>query len=97
MTTISDLNEAIERLDAMRAELGPAIDQMTALEKDIRAHVLETGETHDRITIRNGYTRVSWDNRALAGYAVDHPEIKQFAKESEVGPSVAISKAEVAR
>lgn len=91
-TQINDLNEAIEQLDAMRAELGPAIEQMNALEKRIRAHVLATGEKHDRITVRNGYTRVSWDSRALFGYAVDHPEIKAFCSTSEVGPSVAISK-----
>jgi hypothetical protein len=93
VNTINDLNQALEQLDAMRAELGPAIEQMNALERAIRDHVLETGETHDRITIRAGYTRISWDNRALAGYAVDHPEIKQFAKTSDIGPSVAISKA----
>ena len=60
----------------------------------IKAHVKETGETAEvegaSISIRNGYTRVSWDSKALAGFAVVHPEINEFKTVREIGPSVTI-------
>ena len=78
----------------MMIELSPAIDSMEALGKRIKEHVLETGEKADvtgvTVTIRNGYTRQSWDGKALTGYAAAHPEIMQFCKESAVSPSVAL-------
>jgi len=78
----------------MTAELKPALDMLNALEREIKAYVLDTGEVAEvdgaSITIRNGYTRKSWDGRALTGYAAAHPEIEQFCKEAEVGPSAVI-------
>lgn len=78
----------------MKAELKPALDQLSAMEKAIKAHVLETGEVCEidgaAVSIRNGYTRKSWDSKALTGYAAAHPEIMQFCKESEIGPAAVI-------
>lgn len=87
-----DLVEALDRLDVMRAEIGPAIDQMTALEKRIREHVLETGEKDDRITIRRGSTRYVVDTRRLVEFAETVPAVWAFIEERETPPSVAIRK-----
>lgn len=87
--------EMLAKYRDMKIELQPAIDAMTALEKQIKAHVLETGEiSHGvdgiEVNVRSGYTRQSWDSKALAGYAAAHPEIAQFCKETNVSPSVSI-------
>ena len=78
----------------MKLELQPAIDQLKAIEKDIKKHVLETGEVAEidgaSVSIRNGYERKSWDNKALTGYAAAHPEIGQFCKVSAVKASAVI-------
>lgn len=87
-----DLVEALDRLDAMRAEIGPAIDQMTTLEKRIRAHVLETGETDTRITIRRGSTRFVVDTKRLVEWAETNPAAWAFIEERESPPNVAIRK-----
>ena len=42
------------------------------------------------VSIRNGYERKSWDNKALTGYAAAHPEIGQFCKVSAVKASAVI-------
>ena len=67
---------------------------LKTLEKEIKAYVLETGEVAEvdgcAVSIRNGYTRTSWDGRALTGYAAAHPEIEQFCKRSEIKPSAVI-------
>lgn len=90
--TIADLNAAIKSLDAMRVEIQPMLDAIKEQEDAIREHVLKTGELHDRVQIRDEYTRVSWDSRALEGFASAHPEILQFRKESTVKRTVVIKK-----
>ena len=78
----------------MKIELKPALDLLAELEMQIKEHVRETGETIDidgaSITVRPGTVRKTWDNRALEGYAVSHPEILQFLKKSPVAPAVTI-------
>jgi hypothetical protein len=63
------------------------------LEAEIKAAVLEAGRT-----IKGTYhsfvwskPRVSWDTKALDGYAAAHPEIQQFRIEGS--PSVSVRKA----
>ena len=89
-----DLGLMLEVYAEMKAELQPALDQLKAIEKDIKAYVMETGEVAEvegcAVSIRNGYTRKSWDGRALTGYAAAHPEIEQFCKVTEIGPSAVI-------
>lgn len=79
-----NLDEMLQQYAAMTIELAPALDAMKDLERRIKAHVLETGETGNgdavAVTIRNGYERTTWDGKALAGYAAAHPEIEQFCK-----------------
>lgn len=64
------------------------------LKKQIEAHILTTGQGVEaagiKASIRAGYTRAAWDNKGLRGYAVAHPEINTFLKESQVKASVVI-------
>lgn len=59
------------------------------VEAEIKLAVLSAGET-----VKGAYTavyakgRVSWDSKALAGYAAAHPEIERF--KSIGAPSVSI-------
>lgn len=89
-----NLTEALEKYRDMNIELSPAIDAMKDLEKQIKDHILETGEMADvdgvTVSIRSGYTRTSWDGKKLEGYAAAHPEVLAFAKETAVGQSVAV-------
>ena len=88
------LESMLERYREMRAEIQPSLDFMKAIEKKIKTRVMETGEVAEvdgaSVSIRSGYTRTSWDGKALQGYAAAHPEIEQFCKTSEVGPAAVI-------
>ena len=78
----------------MKNDLQPMMAELKNMEKFIKEHVMETGEVVEidgaSVSIRNGYTRTSWDSRALSGYAAAHPEIQQFCKQSEIKPSAVI-------
>ena len=91
---VMNLELNLQMYAEMKAELQPALDLLKALEKEIKAHVLESGEVAEvdgaSVSIRNGYTRTSWDGKALTGYAAAHPEIEQFCKRSEIKPSAVI-------
>jgi hypothetical protein len=88
------LEDALVHLRDMRAEVKPMLDAIASQERQIKAHVLESGEVAEvdgaSVSIRKGYTRTSWDSRALKGYAVVHPEIEQFKTEKEIGPAAVI-------
>ena len=62
------------------------------LDAAIRSAVVSLGFTVDSEHLQAVYCngRVSWDTRALDGYAKAHPELLPFRKESE--PSVRIGK-----
>lgn len=90
-----NLDEMLAEYRDMFIELSPHIDALENLKRLIVAHVKETGETGNTegvtVKIRSGYERVSWDGKALAGYAAAHPEIETFKSVSAVGPSVTIA------
>lgn len=81
-------------LDALDAEYQPkrlaAAEKLTALEGEIKRVVAAGGATVKGGLFQAVYTkgRVSWDSKALEGYAAAHPEIIAFRKEGE--PSVSI-------
>ena len=88
--------EIKEKLAEIDAEFDPKIEQLlqekSQLEAEIKDEVLNAGRT-----IKGTYhsfvwskPRVSWDTKALDGYAVSHPEIAQFR--SEGSPSVSVRK-----
>ena len=91
---MNDLESMLNELVAMKAEAAPMLDAIKTLEKQIRQHVSDTGEVAEVdgavVSIRNGYTRTSWDGKALNGFAAAHPEILEFKTEKQIGPSVAI-------
>lgn len=73
--------------DAITAQLD---EQITALEGTVKAAVLRLGATlrGSRLMAVWNKARITWDTTKLDGYAVAHPEILTFRKESE--PSVTI-------
>ena len=83
-----------DELDAISAEFTPrltaASDKFTALEAQIKDAVKAQGKTEKGDRWQFVYTkgRVSWDTKALDGYAAAHPELAQFKTEGE--PSVSI-------
>lgn len=88
------LTEEIKaQLDAIGAEFDPLMEAInetiTRLEAEVKAAVLSKGST-----VKGAYTaiynkgRVSWDTKALEGYAAAHPEIEKFKKTGD--PSVSI-------
>ncbi len=89
--------EIKDLLAEIDAEFDPKIAELNQtkaiLEAQIKAQVLEAGRT-----IKGTYhsfvwskPRVSWDTKALDGYAAAHPEIAQFRTEGS--PSVSVRKA----
>ena len=89
--------EIKEKLAEIDAEFDPKVDalaqQKSMLEADIKQEVLSAGRTvkgtyHSFVWSK---PRVSWDTKALDGYATAHPEIQQFRTEGN--PSVSVRKA----
>ena len=84
------------KIEEINAEFEPAIvaanEKIDALESSIKQHVIAGGETVKGSVLMAVYSkgRVSWDTKALDGYAVAHPEVGQFRKEG--APSVSIRK-----
>lgn len=86
-------DEVKAQLAAIDAEFDPFTDAVgktiKLLESEIKVAVLSSG-----ISVKGACTatyvkgRVSWDTRALTGYAAAHPEIERFKKVGE--PSVRI-------
>ena len=101
----SKLAEYAALKSAMNEELKPLILSMNAIEVKYSSSIKELEQTIKDATLlretsfksdigqvkyRKGYGRVSWDDRALLGYAVDHEGILAFRKETEVKPTVSI-------
>lgn len=89
--------EIKEKLAEIDAEFDPKAEEIaqhkSMLEAEIKQEILEAGRT-----IKGTYhsfvwskPRVSWDTKALDGYAAAHPEIQQFRVEGS--PSVSVRKA----
>lgn len=84
----------MEEYSAMTAEIQPLIDALDEKKKELAAAVMEYGQPVEhgnvKAELRSGYTKESWDGKALTGYAAAHPEIMQFNKATQVKPTVAI-------
>lgn len=84
------------RLAEIDAEFAPQIEAVAAniagLTDEIKAEVIAAGESVKGNHLQAVYTkgRVSWDTKALDGYATAHPEIASFRKVGE--PTVSIRK-----
>jgi len=86
--------EIKEKLAEIDAEFDPKIEQLSQeksmLEADIKQEVLTAGRTvkgtyHSFVWSK---PRVSWDTKALDGYAAAHPEIQVFRSEGSASVSV---------
>ena len=81
-------------LAAIDLEYAPMIEEAearcAALEQQVKAAVLAHGATVKGARVQAVYIkgRVTWDAKALDGYAVEHPELFAFRKEG--APSVSI-------
>lgn len=89
--------EAVKaRQDEIAAEFADkhaaVASNIAALEAEIKADVLAGGKTVKGQFLMAVWSkgRVSWDTKALDGFAAAHPEIATFRKEGE--PSVSIRK-----
>lgn len=88
-----EIKEQLAEIDAEYAGSQEAVNNnIQALETEIKTEVASVGSSVKGDHIQAVYTkgRVSWDTKALDGYATAHPEIAQFRKVGE--PSVAIRK-----
>lgn len=88
--------EIKEKLAEIDAEFDPKIESVSqekaALEAEIKTEILAAGRTvkgtyHSFVWSK---PRVSWDTKALDGYAAAHPEIQVFRAEGS--PSVSVRK-----
>lgn len=84
--------EVRAQISDIEAEFGDKVEAAKAnieeLQAQVKAMVLEHGESVKGARMQASFTkgRVSWDAKALDGYAVNHPELFAFRKEGE--PSV---------
>ena len=85
----AQLDDLDDEWESARTMCQAGVDELTA---EIKADVIQAGATVKGDTMMAVWTkgRVSWDNKALDGYAAGHPEIVPFRKEGE--PSVSIRK-----
>ena len=88
------LEQMLEKYRDIKTELAFPLEQLASLEKQIKAHVRETGETAEvdgaKVTVRPGYKRVSWDTKALEGVVAVYPELAKLRKEKQTNPIVSI-------
>lgn len=88
-----EIKAKIAEIEAEFAGKTEAVDaNIAALTAAIKAEVLEFGASVKATFLHAVYGkgRVSWDTKAMDGYAVDHPEILFMRKEGS--PSVSIRK-----
>ena len=78
----------------IKQELGPFLDRMKYLDKEIKTYVRETGEMTmiqgSHIEIRAGFTKVVPDKDALVEDAKDNPDLRKYFKQQTVRPGISI-------
>ena len=85
-----------EQLNDLEIEFAPMkndlSEKISQIEQDVKKEVLQIGSTVKGNSFMCVWSkgRVSWDTKALDGYAAGHPEIEKFRKEGD--PSVSIRK-----
>jgi hypothetical protein len=86
-----EIKSALQDIDSKFVEqLNKADEQVETLETQIKAEVLDEGQTvtGDSLMAVWSKGRVSWADKELQGYLIDHPEIGRFRIEGS--PSVSI-------
>jgi len=88
--------EVKQQLRDIDSEYDPKLDaiaqERAQLEAEVKNDVMVSGESVKGETYRASYVkgRISWDTKALDGYAVAHPEIEKLRTEG--APTVRIAK-----
>lgn len=90
---VRELDEIHYCIQQARAPYEARLATLSAAIIDLTRELGEAVEAEGiaRATYRSGYTRYSWDNRALEGYAAAHPEVLGLRKAAEVAASVKVS------
>ena len=72
----------------------PILDEIKALQDEVKAEVLTLGETvkTDEIQAIWNKGKTTWDGKLLEGYAVAHPEILQAQKTGQPTVSFRLTK-----
>jgi hypothetical protein len=86
------------RIDELQQQLEAVCQPFEEAKAELMAELKPMAIAHGQsyksewgtVKFRRGYTRYSWDNKALNGFAAAHPEILEFRRETEVGPSVKV-------
>ncbi|NOZ27984.1 MAG: hypothetical protein GXP39_08030 [Chloroflexi bacterium] len=93
----ADIRRAIDELNQQLAELeAPYRERLDDLTHMIEYQAKLEGITGTvktewaTIRYRSGYTRRTWNDKMLMGYAQAHPEILAFVKETHVPPKISI-------
>lgn len=89
----AEIKAKIAEIDAEFAGKNEAVsEKITALEAEVKQAVLVNGASIKGQFLHAVYTkgRVTWDSKALDGYAKAHPELVEYRKEGE--PSVSLRK-----
>ena len=89
-----DIRRKLDEIeDEFSDKSGAVLEKISDLENAIKQDVIAEGATVKGKYMMAVFTkgRVSWDTKALDGYAAAHPEVAQFRKEG--APSVSIRKA----
>lgn len=91
-----ELDKEITLLQEKRAEIAePYETGIKEHEESIKQEILARGKafhcTYGKAIFKRGSRKIEWNDDALIGYAVEHPEIKQFRSES-VGKSSVVLK-----
>ncbi len=85
-----EIKAKIADIEAEFAKDNHLAEEIERLTGEVKSEVLSAGETVKGQYLMAVYNkgRVSWDTKALDGYAAAHPEVAQFKKIGE--PSVSI-------
>lgn len=84
-----------DEIKARTAEhIAPLQEQLDTIKAALASAVVTAGETvkteYGRVEFVRGGERVTWDAKALEGYAAAHPEILKFKSVKSVEPSARI-------
>ena len=74
----------------LESSIEPAQATAAALEAEVKAEVIKAGASVKGAHLHAVWAkpRVSWDTKALDGYAVAHPELLAFRKEGDASVSI---------
>ena len=88
-----EIKARLEEIEMEFAQRVEAVDEnISALEEEIKNDVIQHGTTVRGTFLRAVWNkgRVTWNTKAMDGYASTHPEILEFRKEGQ--PFVSIKK-----